>query len=116
MQPRSVHVPPSRLSFSTIATFKPNCPARIAATYPPGPLPITVTSNCSLANFGKFLSNAVTQPVRLRTRFRKLTACATFLDHLKDSHYNRSLENQPIEDAGDEVSTGSGSDRVPINA
>jgi len=32
MQPRKVQVPPRRLSFSTIATFKPNCPARIAAT------------------------------------------------------------------------------------
>src|SRR5215207_3805145 len=48
MQPRSVHVPPRRLSFSTSATFSPNCAPRIAATYPPGPDPITVTSNCSV--------------------------------------------------------------------
>src|SRR5579859_4547876 len=44
MQPTFRHVPPM-YCFSTIATRPPNCAARMAATYPPGPAPITVTSN-----------------------------------------------------------------------
>src|SRR4029077_1105271 len=31
-------------SFSTTTVFKPSSPARMAATYPPGPLPIIATS------------------------------------------------------------------------
>ena len=30
-----------------LAVFKPNCEARMAATYPPGPAPTTTTSYCS---------------------------------------------------------------------
>src|SRR5262245_43416896 len=44
MQPMRKHVPPSAGSSSTHATFKPSCAARIAATYPPGPEPMTTTS------------------------------------------------------------------------
>ncbi len=44
MQPTCKHVPPNLSSFSMIAVFRPNWPARIAATYPPGPLPITTRS------------------------------------------------------------------------
>src|SRR5580698_6668261 len=44
MQPTWRHVPPKNESFSTTATFRPHCAARIAATYPPGPLPITTRS------------------------------------------------------------------------
>ena len=33
--------------FSTIVTLMPNCDARIAATYPPGPPPMTVKSYIS---------------------------------------------------------------------
>src|SRR5215467_1452866 len=43
IQPQFKQIPP-RLSFSMIAVLKPNCDARIAATYPPGPLPRTTTS------------------------------------------------------------------------
>src|SRR6478752_5064552 len=43
MQPQFKQMPP-RLSFSMIAVLNPNCEALIAATYPPGPLPITTTS------------------------------------------------------------------------
>jgi len=32
MQPTSRHVPPSAFCFSTTATFRPSCAARIAAT------------------------------------------------------------------------------------
>src|SRR5438067_7924524 len=46
MQPRWRHVPPRNGSFSMTATFMPSCPARIPATYPPGPLPMTTTSYC----------------------------------------------------------------------
>ena len=44
MQPTFKHVPPNELYFSTSAVFIPNCAHLIAATYPPGPAPITVTS------------------------------------------------------------------------
>src|SRR5437899_2404677 len=44
MQPTCKHVPPRNGSFSTTTVFRPNSPARIAATYPPGPLPIIATS------------------------------------------------------------------------
>ena len=43
MQPMFRHTPPN-LSISTQATFMPSWAARIAATYPPGPLPITIRS------------------------------------------------------------------------
>src|SRR2546427_2558857 len=51
MQPTLVHAPPSAglpsapRHSSTQAVFSPSCAARIAATYPPGPPPITTTSN-----------------------------------------------------------------------
>src|SRR5206468_2223098 len=35
---------PPRYALSTIAVFIPSCAARIAATYPPGPAPITIRS------------------------------------------------------------------------
>src|SRR5947207_11217043 len=38
-------VPPSSLSFSMIAVLSPSWPARMAATYPPGPEPMIATSN-----------------------------------------------------------------------
>src|SRR5258708_3334849 len=44
MQPTCRQVPPRYGSFSTTIVFRPNSPARIAATYPPGPLPIIATS------------------------------------------------------------------------
>src|SRR6266852_4272974 len=44
MHPTCKQVPPRYGSFSTTTTFRPSSPARIAATYPPGPLPIIATS------------------------------------------------------------------------
>src|SRR5882672_3300310 len=44
MQPILRQVPPSVGIFSTQATRRPSCAARIAPTYPPGPAPITKTS------------------------------------------------------------------------
>src|SRR5205823_3135093 len=44
MHPHRRHVPPSAFCFSTTATFRPSCAARMAATYPPVPAPITTTS------------------------------------------------------------------------
>src|SRR5256885_5006588 len=43
MRPIFKHVPP-RNSPSTHAVLNPNCAARIAAVYPPGPAPITIKS------------------------------------------------------------------------
>src|SRR5699024_12507604 len=50
IQPQFRHTPPSS-DFSTMAVFIPFCAAFIAATYPPGPLPITTTSYCILSCF-----------------------------------------------------------------
>ena len=44
MQPTSRHVPPNLGCFSMSAVFRPYWPARMAAEYPPGPLPITIRS------------------------------------------------------------------------
>src|SRR5215472_2282729 len=44
MQPTCRHVPPRNGSFSTTMVFRPSSPARMAATYPPGPLPIIAMS------------------------------------------------------------------------
>src|SRR5215831_18366271 len=44
MQPTCRQVPPRNGSFSTTTVFRPSSPARMAATYPPGPLPIIATS------------------------------------------------------------------------
>src|SRR5439155_18946930 len=44
IQPMCRQVPPRAGHFSTRAVFSPSCAARMAATYPPGPLPMTVTS------------------------------------------------------------------------
>ena len=43
MHPQLRQTPP-RLSFSMMAVFSPSCEARIAVTYPPGPLPIMTIS------------------------------------------------------------------------
>ncbi len=48
MHPTLRHVPPSAASFSTRAVFSPNCAARMAQTYPPGPAPITIRSKDSI--------------------------------------------------------------------
>src|SRR6267378_7595628 len=44
MHPTCRQVPPRKGSFSTTTVFSPSSPARIAATYPPGPLQMIATS------------------------------------------------------------------------
>src|SRR5258706_3453098 len=44
MQPTLRQVPPKVESFSTTAVFSPSCAARMAHTYPPGPVPMTMRS------------------------------------------------------------------------
>jgi hypothetical protein len=44
MQPTFKQVPPNVGYFSMMVVLNPNCAARMAATYPPGPEPITATS------------------------------------------------------------------------
>src|SRR5579864_2650143 len=51
MQPTFTHVPPSVLSISTHTVESPNWPARMAATYPPGPPP-RITTSASLLSLG----------------------------------------------------------------
>src|ERR1700733_10453379 len=48
MQPTLRQVPPKVPRLSMQALESPNCPARIAALYPPGPPPMTTTSKVSL--------------------------------------------------------------------
>src|SRR5512145_339058 len=52
MHPQLTQTPPGR-SRSTTATRIPSCAPRIAATYPPGPAPITTRSNCLIAPSGR---------------------------------------------------------------
>src|SRR6059036_1345130 len=48
MQPQLRHTPPGRSSY-TAATERPSCAHRMAATYPPGPVPTTTTSKAWFA-------------------------------------------------------------------
>ncbi len=57
IQPQFRHIPPSS-AFSTNATFIPSWAARIAATYPPGPDPMTIKSKLSMVIPYYFFSNA----------------------------------------------------------
>ena len=67
MQPTLRQVPPKN-SFSTSAVLRPLCPARIAATYPPGPAPITQTSNFS--TFLLPVGVGIDRPLSKIARFR----------------------------------------------
>src|SRR3974377_210442 len=42
MQPTFRHVPPNVARLSTTAVLRPSCAARMAHTYPPGPVPMTI--------------------------------------------------------------------------
>src|SRR6267154_2622600 len=81
MQPTCRHVPPRNGSFSTTTVFNPSSPARIAATYPPGPLPIIATSYFATLNLpsvgGPSLGPAMApppRPLRARSGFRSRTS------------------------------------------
>src|SRR2546426_5792086 len=79
MQPTCRHVPPRNGSFSTTTVFSPSSPARIAATYPPGPLPIIATSYFATLNLpsvgGPFLGLAPPpRPLRAGLGFRSRTS------------------------------------------
>src|SRR5690242_5567698 len=74
MQPTFTHVPPSVLSISTHTVFKPSCPARIAATYPPGPPPMITTS---------------ADPDELAMYFDDRQTTQTQIAHLHDEHGRR---------------------------
>src|SRR5262245_23217607 len=56
MHPMRRHVPPRSCSFSTQATFRPSCAARMAATYPPGPAPV-MTRSCCFCSMSDFEQN-----------------------------------------------------------
>lgn len=53
MQPTLRHVPPNVSFFSTQTVFSPNCAALIAATYPPGPDPITTRSASCVVEYNR---------------------------------------------------------------
>src|SRR5512132_1176692 len=59
MQPTLRQTPPSHC-LSTIATFCFSCAARIAATYPAGPAPITTTSKFSAIYLSSWMSLRLT--------------------------------------------------------
>jgi hypothetical protein len=62
IQPQFRHTPPSA-SRSTIAVRSPSCPARIAATYPPGPDPSTTTSKSAKREPRKATGLALSPPL-----------------------------------------------------
>ena len=57
MQPTCRQVPPSLGSFSMMAVFRPYWPARTAAEYPPGPLPMTIRSYVIFFRIASAFSN-----------------------------------------------------------
>src|SRR5215470_16649324 len=76
MQPMRRHVPPRSCSFSTQATFRPNCAARIAATYPPGPAPMMTRSCCfcSMSNFEQNPRRILEQPLNVAEKGDRFAA------------------------------------------
>src|SRR5579862_8160743 len=50
MQPTCRQVPPRNPSFSITRVFSPHCAARMAVTYPPGPLPMIARSYLGKSN------------------------------------------------------------------
>src|SRR5207302_7801710 len=64
IQPTFRQVPPSSLSFSMIAVLSPSWPARMAATYPPGPEPMITTSNFSINQIRAQSKNPVAEAFR----------------------------------------------------
>src|ERR1700739_1530038 len=78
MQPTCRQVPPRNGSFSTTIVLSPNSPARMAATYPPGPLPIIATSYFATHSLpsGESVPVSVQMGTRLIERLRR-TRCRT---------------------------------------
>src|SRR3981189_1570870 len=67
MQPTCKHVPPRNGSFSTTIGFSPSSPARMAATYPPGPLPIIATSYFATLNLPSVGAHSWVRNLSLRS-------------------------------------------------
>ena len=71
MHPRSVQVPPTRGSFSTTSVLRPFWPARMAQTYPPGPLPMITRSYVATARLPPARGGAVGSARDLRCQPRR---------------------------------------------
>src|SRR5579863_3392609 len=59
MQPTCRHVPPRNPSFSITRVLRPHCDARMAVTYPPGPLPIIAKSYAGKSDLRPFVATAL---------------------------------------------------------
>src|SRR5689334_5003741 len=75
MQPTLRQVPPYVDRFSITATLSPSCAARMAHTYPPGPVPITIRSK-AVAIF-RSLPWSKIEPDRCRGTYKGHQTCAT---------------------------------------
>src|SRR6185436_19343351 len=77
MQPRCRHVPPRNGSRSTTPTLSPSCPARMPATYPPGPLPMMTTSYCCSAKGTSVFSTGLLTPGREARHYMQMRIAVT---------------------------------------
>src|SRR5690348_15978967 len=59
MQPTCKQVPPRKPSFSMTRVFRPHCEARMAVTYPPGPLPMMARSYAGKGNLRRFVATVL---------------------------------------------------------
>src|SRR5215471_9407146 len=102
MQPMRRHVPPRSCSFSTQATFRPNCAARMAATYPPGPAPMMTRSCCfcSMSNFEQNPRRILEQPLDMPEKGDRFAAVDDAVVVSERHVHHRTNDNCPFSDNG----------------
>src|SRR5262245_63381004 len=102
MQPMRRQVPPRSCSFSTQATFRPSCAARIAATYPPGPAPMMTRSCCfwSMSNFEQNPRRILEQPLDVPEKGNRFAAVDDAVVVSQRHIHHRTNDNFPFPDNG----------------
>src|SRR5215472_7268408 len=102
MQPMRRHVPPRSCSFSTQPTFRPNCAARMAATYPPGPAPMMTRSCCfcSTSNFEQNPRRILEQPLDVPEKGDRFAAVDDAVVVSERHVHHRTNDNCPFSDNG----------------
>src|SRR5262249_33650747 len=102
MQPMRRHVPPRSCSFSTQATFRPNCAPRMAATYPPGPAPMMTRSCCfcSMSNFEQNPRRILEQPLDVPEKGDRFAAVDDAVVVSERHVHHRTNDNLSFSDNG----------------
>src|SRR5262245_39224564 len=102
MQPMRRQVPPRSCSFSTQASFRPSCAARIAATYPPGPAPMMTRSCCfcSMSNFEQNPRRILEQPLDVPEKSDRFAAVDDAVVVSQRHVHHRPNDNLSFSDNG----------------